>query len=359
MPPCFFCFAVNLNLAWTYYFTGILISPSVIHNYELNIQIRDISFNKLQTINPSEKQHFIRVDLDARPIFYFRGNPFLCDCNLEWLQTINNKEIQSIYCQLLFSNENVFVTPAGLEKPSTAIPMDATEVYLPGNRFEIVGSQSFIGQKNLEVLYLNNSNTIGIDILDDSTSGILDTCYYISSKLFCSFKILYDLSHLLIPVILSSLIRHVQNVKKPECGDIQWQGYFLSLCLFFLCLLQTITWQAFQVRNFQNMMNVKMNLIMRIFSKYLKVSQVMTEDNVLKRKITDCDNLIKKTSDKMQHLDFCKSQVEFYTNILYWILNTRGALLLPISCAQSLSSHIRTLWLPILLLSVLHLISMM
>ena len=63
----------------------------------------------------------------------------------------------------------------------------------------------------------------------------------------------------------------------------------------------------------------------------------MTEDNVLKRKITDCDNLIKKTSDIMQHLDFSKSQVEFYTNILYWILNTRGAFL---SYLYSSASHI-------------------
>ena len=57
---------------------------------------------------------------------------------------------------MLLSNENAFVTPAGLEKPSTAIPMDATEVYLSGNRFEILGSHSFIGRKNLKIL--NNPN---------------------------------------------------------------------------------------------------------------------------------------------------------------------------------------------------------
>ena len=57
-------------------------------------------------------------------------------------------------------------------------------------------------------------------------------------KLFMTtiIKILYDLSHLQIPVILSSLIR----LKNLECEDIQWQGYFRSLGLFFLCLLQTI-----------------------------------------------------------------------------------------------------------------------
>ena len=29
IPLCLFCWAVDLNLAWTYYFTGILISSSV------------------------------------------------------------------------------------------------------------------------------------------------------------------------------------------------------------------------------------------------------------------------------------------------------------------------------------------
>ena len=30
---------------------------------------------------------------------------------------------------------------AGFWEPPTAIPMDATEVYLPGNRFEILGKR--------------------------------------------------------------------------------------------------------------------------------------------------------------------------------------------------------------------------
>ena len=29
VPLCMFCWTVNLNLAWTYYFTGILIASSV------------------------------------------------------------------------------------------------------------------------------------------------------------------------------------------------------------------------------------------------------------------------------------------------------------------------------------------
>ena len=134
---------------------------------ELNIHTMDISFNKLtavtaksipdkiQTISLNdnlitrvdpltfaEKHHIVRVDLYAnqivklesssirlpprelrhkkqRPMFYFGGNPFLCDCNLEWLQTINNEEnfslypivndLESIYCRLMFSKEDAFV----------------------------------------------------------------------------------------------------------------------------------------------------------------------------------------------------------------------------------------------------------
>ena len=30
IPLCLFCWAVNLNLAWTYYFTGILIACTVV-----------------------------------------------------------------------------------------------------------------------------------------------------------------------------------------------------------------------------------------------------------------------------------------------------------------------------------------
>ena len=134
---------------------------------ELNIHTMDISFNKLKTVTAkmipnqvqtislndnlitridpntfSGKDHLIRVDLYAnqivklesssirlppretrhkksRPMFYFGGNPFLCDCNLEWLQTINNEEnfslypvvndLESIYCRLMFSKEDAFV----------------------------------------------------------------------------------------------------------------------------------------------------------------------------------------------------------------------------------------------------------
>ena len=134
---------------------------------ELNIHTMDISFNKLQTINAKSipdkiqtlslndnlitridplaffsKRHLVRVDLYAnqivkmdmssirlppkeigssvpRPEFYFGGNPFLCDCNLEWLKSINKEEnamlyplvndLESIYCRLMYSKENPYI----------------------------------------------------------------------------------------------------------------------------------------------------------------------------------------------------------------------------------------------------------
>ena len=134
---------------------------------ELNIHTMDISFNKLETINAKSipdkiqtlslndnsitrihplaffsKRHLVRVDLYAnqivkmdmasirlppkeigstvpRPEFYFGGNPFLCDCNLEWLKTINKEEnamlyprvndLESIYCRLMYSKENPYI----------------------------------------------------------------------------------------------------------------------------------------------------------------------------------------------------------------------------------------------------------
>lgn len=238
---------------------------------ELNILTLDISFNKLKTISAKSipdrvqllslndnlitrvdphtfknKTRLVRVDLYAnqivkletssvglseprlgetatRPEFYLGGNPFLCDCNLEWLKTINGvrrgarypfvKDLESIYCKLMYSQENAYI-PLVEAKPSdflcpytahcfplchccdfdacdcemtcpenctcyhdqpwstnivdcassefieppTAIPMDATEVYLHGNNFQLLSSHSFIGRKKLRVLFLNNSN---------------------------------------------------------------------------------------------------------------------------------------------------------------------------------------------------------
>ena len=132
---------------------------------ELNIHTLDFSFNKLKIISAksipdqiqilslndnlitrvdpltfASKEKLVRVDLYAnqivkldtsavslpaidaaanRPEFYLGGNPFLCDCNLEWLKSINERgegsgvryplvrDLESIYCKLIYSQVKI------------------------------------------------------------------------------------------------------------------------------------------------------------------------------------------------------------------------------------------------------------
>nr|CAD7197533.1 unnamed protein product [Timema douglasi] len=169
-----------------------------------------------------------RVDADRPlPNFYIGGNPFQCDCTMEWLQRINTldhlrqhphvMDLESIYCKLLYNRYRTYIPLIEAESsqflctykthcfalchccvfdacdcemtcPSNCtcyhdqswsanivecsgidytnmpnrIPMDATEVYLDGNNFGELSSHSFIGRKNLKVLYANNSNIAAI-----------------------------------------------------------------------------------------------------------------------------------------------------------------------------------------------------
>ncbi|XP_067006701.2 toll-like receptor 6 [Anabrus simplex] len=240
---------------------------------ELHIQTLDASFNKIThvtansipnsvellflndnlitTVDPHtfvKKTNLTRVDLYANqivsmdlnalrltpvdidrplPNFYIGGNPFQCDCTMEWLQRINKldhlrqhphvKDLESIYCKLMYNRHRTYiplveaessqflctykthcfalchccdfdacdcemtcptnctcyhdqswsaniVECSGVEysKMPSRIPMDATEVYLDGNSFGELSSHSFIGRKNLKVLYANNSNIAAI-----------------------------------------------------------------------------------------------------------------------------------------------------------------------------------------------------
>ncbi|KDR21043.1 toll-like receptor 6 [Zootermopsis nevadensis] len=240
---------------------------------ELRIQTLDASFNKLtcvsavsipdsvellflndNLITTVEQQTFLkktnltRVDLYANqivsmdlnalrltavdegrplPSFYIGGNPFQCDCIMEWLQRINKlghlrqhpqvMDLDSIYCKLIHNRYHTYI-PLIEAEPSqflctykthcfalchccdfdacdcemtcptnctcyhdqtwtanivecsgveytempSGIPMDATEVYLDGNNFGELSSHSFIGRKNLKILYANNSNIAAI-----------------------------------------------------------------------------------------------------------------------------------------------------------------------------------------------------
>ncbi|XP_075227523.1 toll-like receptor 6 [Lycorma delicatula] len=248
---------------------------------ELRLQTLDISFNKLTRVSASslpnsvellflndnfitiveahtflKKSNLTRVDLYANqivemdlnallltpvdqerplPEFYIGGNPFQCDCTMEWLQRINQldhlrqhprvMDLESIYCKLLYSRDRLYVplveaessqflcsykthcfalctccvfdacdcemtcpsnctcyhdqswsanvvdcSASSYTKMPSRIPMDATEVYLDGNNFNELSSHSFIGRKNLKVLYANNSNIAAI--YNDTFSGL-------------------------------------------------------------------------------------------------------------------------------------------------------------------------------------------
>lgn len=240
---------------------------------EIKLQTLDVSFNKLTKIPKNSvpdsiellfvndnlityvepltfgnKTNLSRVDLYANlieemelsalqltpvdpnrvlPEFYIGGNPFQCDCKMEWLQRINNldhlrthprvMDLDGIYCKLLYSRDrlyvplveadsSVFVCPyrshcfalctccefdacdcemncpsnctcyhdqswganivdcslGGYTSMPSNMPMDATEAYVDGNNFGELQRNSFIGRKNLNILYANNSNILTI-----------------------------------------------------------------------------------------------------------------------------------------------------------------------------------------------------
>lgn len=240
---------------------------------ELKLQRLDGSFNKLTKISPAnipssleyvylndnlistvephaflKTRNLTRVDLYANqitsmdlnalrltivdnkkplPEFYIGGNPFQCDCTMEWLQRINKldhlrqhprvMDLESIYCRLLYSRDNNYLplievessqflcpykthcfalchccdfdacdcemtcptnctcyhdqswsanvvecSSVGYTEMPSSIPMDATEVYLDGNNFGELSSHSFIGRKNLKVLYVNGSSIAAV-----------------------------------------------------------------------------------------------------------------------------------------------------------------------------------------------------
>ncbi|KAF6205448.1 hypothetical protein GE061_019620 [Apolygus lucorum] len=178
-------------------------------------QIEEMELSALQ-LTPVEENRPL-------PEFYIGGNPFQCDCKMEWLQRINNldhlrqhprvMDLHGIYCKLLYSRErlyvplveaepSVFVCPykthcfalctccefdacdcemtcpqnctcyhdqswaanivdcssSGYVQIPKDIPMDATEAYLDGNNFGELSKHFLIGRKNMNILYVNNSN---------------------------------------------------------------------------------------------------------------------------------------------------------------------------------------------------------
>ncbi|BES93534.1 TIR [Nesidiocoris tenuis] len=187
-----------------------------------NLSRVDLYANSIEEMELSALQLSQIEDAKLLPEFYIGGNPFTCDCKMEWLQRVNNlnhlrqhpkvMDLENIYCKLLYSRDlpyvqlihaepAVFVCPykihcfalctccefdacdcemtcppnctcyhdqswaANIVDCSSSgyshaprVPMDATEVYIDGNNFDELLSHSFLGRKNLNILYANHSN---------------------------------------------------------------------------------------------------------------------------------------------------------------------------------------------------------
>lgn len=160
------------------------------------------------------------------PEFYLGGNPFECDCSMEWLQRVNNltsrqhprvMDLANIECVMphtrgmpirplasLKSKDflckyeahcfalchccdfdacdcemtcptnctcyhdqtwSTNVVDCGGQKTielPKRVPMDSTAVYLDGNNFPVLQNHAFIGRKNLKSLFVNASNVASI-----------------------------------------------------------------------------------------------------------------------------------------------------------------------------------------------------
>jgi Leucine-rich repeat (LRR) protein len=162
----------------------------------------------------------------ALPEFYLGGNPFECDCSMEWLQRLNNltsrqhprvMDLPNIECIMPHSRGapgrsistllpkdflckyethcfalchccdfdhcdceqtcptncscyhdqtwNTNIVDCGNQGANIlprGMPMDSTEIYFDGNNFPELQNHAFIGRKNLRVLYVNASKVISI-----------------------------------------------------------------------------------------------------------------------------------------------------------------------------------------------------
>lgn len=228
------------------------------------IELLFLNDNLIQEVEPHaflHKTNLTRVDLYANrivgldmkslrlmpfpqdkmlPEFYIGGNPFVCDCNIEWLKAINEQnsrqyprimDIDTIYCKLLHNRDKSFVplleaqphhflcsynlhcftlcdccgrdscdcemkcpanctcfhdqtwktnivecVGAGYRDVPKTAPNDVTELYLDGTNLVDLNANSFVGKKNLLVFYGNNSN---INIIQNGTFAHLQRLFFL------------------------------------------------------------------------------------------------------------------------------------------------------------------------------------
>ncbi|XP_046420530.1 toll-like receptor 6 [Neodiprion pinetum] len=211
----------------------LFLNDNLIHSVEphtfvakVNLTRVDLYANQIVSMELSALQLAPVPPDRALPEFYVGGNPFQCDCTMEWLQRINAltlrqhpkvMDLASVYCRLPYDRRKSFAplleaspsqflctykthcfalchccdfdacdcemtcptnctcyhdqswsanvvdcSRSGYTNLPGRLPMDATEVYLDGNEFGELTSHAFIGRKNLQVLYANNSNIVSI-----------------------------------------------------------------------------------------------------------------------------------------------------------------------------------------------------
>lgn len=223
------------------------IGPMSIPN---TIELLFINNNLIGNVQPNafvDKSNLARVDLYANqlsklqlqqlriapvvapkplPEFYLGGNPFECDCTMDWLQRINNlttrqhprvMDMPNIECVMPHAR-GAAVRPLSALRPQDflcryeshcfalchccdfdacdcemtcphnctcyhdqiwstnvvdcgnqltmelprRVPMDSSIVYLDGNNFPVLKNHAFIGRKNLKALYVNGSQVASI-----------------------------------------------------------------------------------------------------------------------------------------------------------------------------------------------------
>lgn len=191
-----------------------------------NISRVDLAGNRISALDPNALR--ISTVPKGRPLpeFYIGANPYLCDCNLDWLQRVTTEtrtqprlmDLNNVHCKLIYNRgkSNVLLIDTlpnqflceyrsqcsslchccdfsacdcKMECPDRCtcfhdqswtsnvidcsraeyankfppqIPMEATQIYLDGNDFGELTSYALIGRRRLKVLYLNASNIANI-----------------------------------------------------------------------------------------------------------------------------------------------------------------------------------------------------
>lgn len=201
-----------------------------------NLTYVNMANNKIQTLDINTfrlNPHALKKPL---PEFAISGNPFFCDCNMEWLQHMNKLDgtnqyphiidMDRVMCKLSFTRHNSYLplsksqtsdflckyrshcfalchccefdacdcemvcpdnctcysdqtwntnivdcSSQGFSSMPSVIPMDVTDLYLDGNDINQLTSHTFIGRKNMRIIFLNDSN---IHVINNRTfNGLL------------------------------------------------------------------------------------------------------------------------------------------------------------------------------------------